>query len=161
MTALAAAARRGRPGARGGGLAILLDPDADTALRLRCRCPAPGEIVLVVGPEGGISPAEADALAAAGAASAQLGPTVLRASTAGAVAAALLLSRVRPLGVRRASGPDAQCELGRQARRLSRARRRRCSRSRRPARSGERGARGVVSRTRTRRGVFRVARCRR
>ena len=56
--------------------------------------PASGEIVLVVGPEGGISPAEAGALTAAGAVPAHLGPTVLRASTAGAVAAAVLLSRL-------------------------------------------------------------------
>ena len=51
-----------------------------------------GDIVVVVGPEGGISPAETGRLAAAGALSARLGPSVLRTSSAGAVAAALLLS---------------------------------------------------------------------
>ncbi len=55
--------------------------------------PGEGEIVLVVGPEGGISPAEQAALAGAGAMEARLGPTVLRTSTAGAAAAAVLLAR--------------------------------------------------------------------
>jgi 16S rRNA (uracil1498-N3)-methyltransferase len=43
-------------------------------------------IVLVVGPEGGISEEEVDALTAVGAAPVRLGPTVLRTSTAAAVA---------------------------------------------------------------------------
>lgn len=45
-----------------------------------------GHIVLVVGPEGGVSPAEIDALREAGAVPALLGPEVLRTSTAAAVA---------------------------------------------------------------------------
>ncbi len=73
--------------------AVVLDPDADTALGA-LPLPGSGEILLVVGPEGGISPAETDALTAAGAVAAHLGPTVLRASTAAAVAAAVLLSRL-------------------------------------------------------------------
>lgn len=52
-----------------------------------------GEIVLIIGPEGGISPAEFAALTVAGAVPARLGPSVLRGSTAGAVAGALALSR--------------------------------------------------------------------
>jgi 16S rRNA (uracil1498-N3)-methyltransferase len=55
--------------------------------------PAEGEIVLLVGPEGGIAPAETEAFLAAGAVAARLGPTVLRASSAGVVAAATVLSR--------------------------------------------------------------------
>jgi 16S rRNA (uracil1498-N3)-methyltransferase len=43
-------------------------------------------IVLVIGPEGGISAEEVDALTDAGAAVVRLGPTVLRTSTAAAVA---------------------------------------------------------------------------
>lgn len=43
-----------------------------------------GRIVLVVGPEGGVSDAELDALAAIGAKAVLLGPTVLRSSSAGA-----------------------------------------------------------------------------
>jgi len=73
-------------------LAIVLDPDAPEALTAPAL-PGEGEIVLVVGPEGGISLAEKDAFLAAGAVTARLGPTVMRASSAGAVAVAVLLSR--------------------------------------------------------------------
>ena len=48
---------------------------------------------LVVGPEGGISPEELRAFADAGAVAYRMGPTVLRTSTAGTVAAAVLLAR--------------------------------------------------------------------
>jgi 16S rRNA (uracil1498-N3)-methyltransferase len=70
-------------------LAILLDPDACLPLA-GVQQPADGEILIIVGPEGGISPAEAAALSAAGAVPARLGQTVLRTSSAGAVAAAVL-----------------------------------------------------------------------
>jgi 16S rRNA (uracil1498-N3)-methyltransferase len=43
-------------------------------------------ILLIVGPEGGISDSEVDALVAAGATAVRLGPTVLRTTTAAAVA---------------------------------------------------------------------------
>ena len=55
--------------------------------------PAEGDVVLVVGPEGGVSPAELETFAAAGAVALRLGPTVLRTSTAGAVAATLVMAR--------------------------------------------------------------------
>ncbi|WP_329188138.1 16S rRNA (uracil(1498)-N(3))-methyltransferase [Streptomyces sp. NBC_01428] len=55
--------------------------------------PESGEIVLVVGPEGGISPEEVALFTEAGARTFHLGRTVLRTSTAGTVAAALLLAR--------------------------------------------------------------------
>ncbi|MET9804632.1 16S rRNA (uracil(1498)-N(3))-methyltransferase [Streptomyces sp. NPDC006368] len=55
--------------------------------------PAAGEIVLVVGPEGGVSPDELAAFAEAGAKPYRLGRSVLRTSTAGTAAAALLLGR--------------------------------------------------------------------
>ncbi len=71
--------------------AILLDPDAPTALS-HIRLPDHGEIVVIVGPEGGVSAAEADSAAGAGAVRARLGPTVLRSSSAGAVAAVLALA---------------------------------------------------------------------
>ncbi|MEU6153814.1 16S rRNA (uracil(1498)-N(3))-methyltransferase [Actinosynnema sp. NPDC047251] len=48
--------------------------------------PAAGEVLLVVGPEGGITDTELAALTEAGAHAVRLGPTVLRASTAAAVA---------------------------------------------------------------------------
>jgi 16S rRNA (uracil1498-N3)-methyltransferase len=72
--------------------AIVLEADAPAKLSA-LPVPEQGEIFLVVGPEGGISPAERAALADAGAMEARLGPTVLRTSTAGAAAAAVLLSR--------------------------------------------------------------------
>jgi 16S rRNA (uracil1498-N3)-methyltransferase len=55
--------------------------------------PASGTIVLVVGPEGGLADDEVAALVGAGARSVRLGAEVLRTSTAGAVAAAAVLSR--------------------------------------------------------------------
>jgi 16S rRNA (uracil1498-N3)-methyltransferase len=78
--------------AGGTGLAVLLDPDAAGPLSAVAAGQGRAEIILLVGPEGGISAAEAARLTAAGAAGARLGPTVLRASSAGAVAAALVLS---------------------------------------------------------------------
>jgi len=53
---------------------------------------AAGEVVIVVGPEGGLSPEELEAFSRAGATSVRLGPTVLRTSSAGMVAVAALLS---------------------------------------------------------------------
>ncbi|MFD0277091.1 16S rRNA (uracil(1498)-N(3))-methyltransferase [Kitasatospora sp. NPDC127111] len=55
--------------------------------------PETGDIVLVVGPEGGVSPDELAAFAEAGAKPFRLGPSVLRTSTAGVAAGALLLGR--------------------------------------------------------------------
>ncbi|MEV0633718.1 16S rRNA (uracil(1498)-N(3))-methyltransferase [Streptomyces sp. NPDC050619] len=55
--------------------------------------PSTGEIVLVVGPEGGVCPEELALFEEAGAKAYRLGRTVLRTSTAGTAAAALLLGR--------------------------------------------------------------------
>ncbi|MET9120828.1 16S rRNA (uracil(1498)-N(3))-methyltransferase [Streptomyces sp. NPDC004528] len=55
--------------------------------------PTTGRIVLVVGPEGGVSPEELDLFAQAGAKAYRLGRSVLRTSTAGTAATALLLGR--------------------------------------------------------------------
>jgi len=74
-------------------LAVLLAPSGAARPLAGALVPAAGEVVVVVGPEGGVSEAEADAFLAAGALAYRLGPSVLRASTAGAVAAAILLSR--------------------------------------------------------------------
>ncbi|CAK7284663.1 MULTISPECIES: 16S rRNA (uracil(1498)-N(3))-methyltransferase [Streptomyces] len=57
------------------------------------QLPAQGEIVLVVGPEGGVSRDELALFEEAGAQAYVLGPSVLRTSTAGTAAAALLLGR--------------------------------------------------------------------
>jgi 16S rRNA (uracil1498-N3)-methyltransferase len=56
--------------------------------------PRAGEIVLVVGPEGGISDAELDTFAAAGASVVRLGGAVLRTSTAGMAALSVLSVRL-------------------------------------------------------------------
>ncbi|NSC21672.1 16S rRNA (uracil(1498)-N(3))-methyltransferase [Streptomyces albus subsp. chlorinus] len=55
--------------------------------------PAEGEIVLVVGPEGGVAPEELELFGGAGARPLRLGPSVLRTSTAGTAAAAVVLAR--------------------------------------------------------------------
>jgi 16S rRNA (uracil1498-N3)-methyltransferase len=78
--------------ARLAALAIVLEPGAEAGVG-SLPLPGAGEIVLVVGPEGGLSEPERAALAAAGATAARLGPTVLRSATAGTAAAAVLLSR--------------------------------------------------------------------
>jgi 16S rRNA (uracil1498-N3)-methyltransferase len=78
--------------AAGAALAVLLDPAAATALGAQ-PLPASGEIVVIIGPEGGVTPAEAAAFTGSGAVPAHLGPTMLRTSSAGVAAAAVLLSR--------------------------------------------------------------------
>lgn len=55
--------------------------------------PMSGDIVLVVGPEGGVSPQELEQFEEVGAEAVRLGPSVLRTSTAGAVAAGIVLAR--------------------------------------------------------------------
>ena len=67
------------------GARLVLDPSAD-----RATMPAAGDVTLISGPEGGLSPDELDTLAAAGFASLGLGPRVLRAETAPLVAVALI-----------------------------------------------------------------------
>jgi 16S rRNA (uracil1498-N3)-methyltransferase len=74
-------------------LGIVLEADAPAKLH-ELSLPETGEVLLLVGPEGGISPTERAALRDASAVEARLGPTVLRTSTAGTAAAAILLSRV-------------------------------------------------------------------
>lgn len=78
----------------GAALAVILHEDAVKPLRgllegWRDAGPAgpePREILLIVGPEGGISPREVTKLCSAGAVTALLGPHVLRSSTAGPAA---------------------------------------------------------------------------
>jgi 16S rRNA (uracil1498-N3)-methyltransferase len=79
------------PLVRSAALALLLDPGAPPLGGM--ALPGEGRILVIVGPEGGVSQDEHAALTAAGAITAGLGPTVLRTSTAGVVAASVLLSR--------------------------------------------------------------------
>ncbi|MET9318919.1 16S rRNA (uracil(1498)-N(3))-methyltransferase [Streptomyces sp. NPDC003038] len=76
-------------------LAMVLHEDRDTPSQALATAalPAAGSIVLVVGPEGGVSPEELTVFAAAGAHPYRLGASVLRTSTAGTAAVAVLLAR--------------------------------------------------------------------
>lgn len=67
---------------------LILDPAATA--RLSAVVPDARDIVLIVGPEGGIDPEEIARLVAAGAERVLLGATVLRTSTAGPAAIAVL-----------------------------------------------------------------------
>ena len=73
-------------------LAVVLHESATEPLAA-LRVPERGEVVVVVGPEGGIDDAELEQFAVAGAVPVRMGPTVLRTSTVGTAAAAVLLSR--------------------------------------------------------------------
>jgi 16S rRNA (uracil1498-N3)-methyltransferase len=72
-------------------LAVILEPQAEQRLTA-INLPHNAAIVLIVGPEGGVSAEELAELTAAGGVPARLGPTVLRGSTAGAVAGALVMA---------------------------------------------------------------------
>ncbi|GAT73370.1 16S rRNA (uracil(1498)-N(3))-methyltransferase [Microbacterium hydrocarbonoxydans] len=71
-----------------GNRMLLLDPTAST--KLSALEPDGRDLLLVVGPEGGIAPEELDRLTGAGAERVLLGDTVLRTSTAGPAAIAVL-----------------------------------------------------------------------
>ncbi|MEV5378624.1 16S rRNA (uracil(1498)-N(3))-methyltransferase [Streptosporangium nondiastaticum] len=73
--------------------AAVLHEEGHSAPLATAPLPATGDIVLVVGPEGGVSPEELAAFAEAGAKPYRLGASVLRTSTAGTAATALLLGR--------------------------------------------------------------------
>jgi 16S rRNA (uracil1498-N3)-methyltransferase len=72
-------------------LAAVLHEDAEPALA-GLAMPGSGDVVLIVGPEGSISPQEMAAFEAAGARAYRMGPTVLRTSTAGTAAATVVLA---------------------------------------------------------------------
>lgn len=78
---------------RTASLAVVLHEDATEPLAA-LALPDNGDVVLVVGPEGGLSPEEVDLLANAGAHACRLGSNVLRTSTAG-VAALSAMSAAR------------------------------------------------------------------
>jgi 16S rRNA (uracil1498-N3)-methyltransferase len=77
---------------RDAALSVVLHEASSTPLAA-LEVPVEGDVVVVVGPEGGISEDELAAFAAVGAAPLRLGTSVLRTSTAGVAAAAALLSR--------------------------------------------------------------------
>lgn len=73
---------------------VLLEPTASVRLAAWEPPTDVDEIALVVGPEGGIEPSELERLEAAGAVRVRLGDTVLRTSTAGPAALAVLQARL-------------------------------------------------------------------
>jgi 16S rRNA (uracil1498-N3)-methyltransferase len=75
------------------GTALVLHEEARLPLSA-VELPADGELVVVVGPEGGIAPEELAAFEAAGASAVRLGTSVLRTSTAGVAALAALSVRL-------------------------------------------------------------------
>ena len=79
-----------------GGLALVLHEGAEERLTAAVAAAAePSEVLLVVGPEGGVAPEELERFTAAGARSVLLGDEVLRTSTAGVVACAAVLAATR------------------------------------------------------------------
>jgi 16S rRNA (uracil1498-N3)-methyltransferase len=72
---------------------LVLHEDAPLPLA-QAPLPADGELWVVVGPEGGIAPEELAELEQAGAVAVRLGPQVLRSSSAGAAALAVLSVRL-------------------------------------------------------------------
>ena len=77
----------------GAGAAFVLHEEA-TGRLTAAPLPESGDIVLVVGPEGGISDAEVTAFREAGAVPVRLGAEVLRTSTAGVAALSVLATRL-------------------------------------------------------------------
>jgi 16S rRNA (uracil1498-N3)-methyltransferase len=86
--ATAAVAERGRA-----GTIVVLHEEAERPLST-VPLPADGDLLVIVGPEGGVAPAELTAFEEAGAVAVRLGPTVLRTSTAGVAALAVLNLRL-------------------------------------------------------------------
>jgi 16S rRNA (uracil1498-N3)-methyltransferase len=76
----------------GADFAAVLHESGDEPLAT-AELPSTGDIVLVVGPEGGVAPEELALFEEAGAEAYRLGRSVLRTSTAGTAAAAVLLAR--------------------------------------------------------------------
>ena len=77
-----------------GGVVLVLHEEASAPLASVTLPTAGHDVVVVVGPEGGISDEEVASLTAAGAVAVRLGPHVLRTSTAGPVALAVLAERL-------------------------------------------------------------------
>jgi 16S rRNA (uracil1498-N3)-methyltransferase len=78
-------------------LSVVLHEDATSPLGA-LPVPASGTVLVVVGPEGGLTEDEVAAFVAAGAVSVRLGAEVLRTSTAGVAACAALLARTARWG---------------------------------------------------------------
>lgn len=80
--------------ATGAALAVVLHEDAETPIAA-IEVPAEGDMLVIVGPEGGIADAELAAFRDAGASVCRLGPHVMRTSTAGVAALSVLSAHAR------------------------------------------------------------------
>jgi 16S rRNA (uracil1498-N3)-methyltransferase len=76
-----------------GAAGVVLHEAAEQSLAT-APLPTAGDVVVVIGPEGGVTPDELDAFGATGATAVRLGAAVLRTSTAGAAALAALSVRL-------------------------------------------------------------------
>lgn len=85
--------RRVRSTVEAGGAVLVLHEEATEPVGT-VSLPATGDLLVVVGPEGGISERETAGMIEAGAVAVRLGPHVLRTSTAGPVALSLLAHRL-------------------------------------------------------------------
>jgi 16S rRNA (uracil1498-N3)-methyltransferase len=79
-----------------GALCLLLDPQGRHALKSLCL-PASGRVVIAIGPEGGWSPRDRQALETSGFQGLRLGPRVLRTETAGLAAIAAVQAQLGDL----------------------------------------------------------------
>jgi 16S rRNA (uracil1498-N3)-methyltransferase len=75
-------------------LALVLHEQARRSLAA-VELPPSGDVVFIVGPEGGVAPEELSSFVAAGAVAVRLGPNVLRSSTAGPAALAVMSAASR------------------------------------------------------------------
>ena len=90
-----ALAQRVRAVCDAGGAALVMHEEATVPIRA-ALVPAQGtdaDVLVIVGPEGGMTQTEVDQLCEAGAQKVRLGPHVLRTSTAGPIAIALLAAQ--------------------------------------------------------------------
>jgi len=78
-------------------LRVILDPQGELSLA-SMPAPASSKVVIAIGPEGGWSPRDREALRSAGFVGLQLGPRILRTETAGLAAIAALQARFGDLG---------------------------------------------------------------
>lgn len=78
----------------GADLALVLHESARDSIA-ELKIPSSGRIVIVVGPEGGISPEELSTFAEVGARAVRMGASVMRTSTAGGVALGVLMSATK------------------------------------------------------------------
>ncbi|GGD35465.1 16S rRNA (uracil(1498)-N(3))-methyltransferase [Pseudoxanthomonas indica] len=78
-------------------LRVILDPQGELSLATM-PAPAASKVVIAIGPEGGWSPRDREALRASGFVGLQLGPRILRTETAGLAAIAALQARFGDLG---------------------------------------------------------------